>query len=77
MTRKVVKTARGQEIDMGALELKNEHVRAVGNMSVNARGDTIDSIGNVVEHKNVRAEKFIEKQVSNVVDRPVVTSSKK
>jgi predicted amidohydrolase len=77
MTKKLVKTARGLEIDMGAIELKNEHVRAVGNMNVNARGDTIDSTGQIIEHKNVRAEKFVEKQVSNVSDSPVATSSKK
>ena len=40
MTRKVYKSAMGQPIDLGALLLQNEQDRAVGNMNVNARGDT-------------------------------------
>lgn len=42
------RTAMGKTIDMAALTAKNEKVRAVGNMSVNARGDTIDSQGKVI-----------------------------
>ena len=36
------RTAQGKNIDMAALAAKNERTRAVGNMNVNARGDTID-----------------------------------
>ncbi len=39
------RTAMGKTVDMAALTAKNEKVRAVGNMSVNARGDTIDARG--------------------------------
>ena len=42
------RTAQGRTIDMAALASKNERTRAVGNMKVNARGDTIDSEGKVV-----------------------------
>jgi hypothetical protein len=42
------RSAQGKVIDMNALIAKNEKVRAVGNMKVNARGDTIDSQGKVV-----------------------------
>jgi len=42
------RSAQGKVIDMNALIAKNEKVRAVGNMKVNARGDTIDSHGKVV-----------------------------
>lgn len=42
------RSAQGKVIDMNALITKNEKVRAVGNMKVNARGDTIDSHGKVV-----------------------------
>lgn len=41
-------SALGKTIDMAALRSKNENVRAVGNMRVNARGDTIDQNDNVV-----------------------------
>lgn len=44
----VYRTAQGKRIDMSTLAARNERVRAVGNMSVNARGDTIDSYGRVI-----------------------------
>lgn len=43
------KTARGRVIDMAALSKANETVRAVGNVPMNARGDRLDSSGNVVQ----------------------------
>lgn len=42
------RTAQGKQIDMAALAARNEKVRAVGNMKVNARGDTIDGSGKVL-----------------------------
>lgn len=41
------KTHRGKEFNMTAFAEKNGDVRAVGNASMNARGDIIDSKGNV------------------------------
>jgi len=51
MTNQVYKTAQGKSLDMGAMRLQNEHVRAVGNMNVNARGDQIDDSGRVITSK--------------------------
>jgi len=51
MTKSVYRTAQGKMIDMGALRLQNERVRAVGNMKVNARGDVIDDRGSIVSSK--------------------------
>ena len=51
MTKSLYKTAQGKSIDMGALRLQNEKVRAVGNMKVNARGDVVDDRGSVVNSK--------------------------
>lgn len=45
----VYRTALGRNVDMGALVSRNEKVRAVGNMKVNARGDTIDSNNKVIK----------------------------
>ena len=45
----IYRTAMGKAVDMAALAAKNEKVRAVGNMKVNARGDTIDSNGRVIK----------------------------
>lgn len=44
----IYRTAQGKSLDMAMLARRNERVRAVGNMSVNARGDTIDSQGRVI-----------------------------
>ena len=46
MSRKI-KTARGQVLDMAALSAKNERVRAVGNVLMNARGDRLNQDGSV------------------------------
>lgn len=43
------RTAQGRTIDMSALAARNEKTRAVGNMKVNARGDTIDGQGRIIE----------------------------
>lgn len=45
---KQYKTAQGKIVDMAALAAKNERTRAVGNMKVNGRGDTIDSNGKII-----------------------------
>ena len=51
MTKQVYKTANGKSVDMGALRLQNENVRAAGTMKVNARGDLLDSANRVVKSK--------------------------
>jgi hypothetical protein len=70
MSIKVYTSSRGKVIDMGALRLRNEQVRAVGNMGVNARGDRIDSQGNVIDPKNAQLERRIQRQ-TNVQELPV------
>lgn len=42
-----VRTARGKMIDMAALAAKNETVKAVGNVLMNARGDRLNPDGSV------------------------------
>jgi hypothetical protein len=64
MTQKIYKTARGKTVDMGALMLQNEKVRAVGNMSVNARGDLIDAEGNIIDEKNRRVQRQMQRQTT-------------
>jgi len=43
------RTAQGKTLDMAALAARNEKTRAVGNMKVNARGDTIDASGKIIQ----------------------------
>ena len=64
MTNKVYKTAMGKIVDMGALMLQNEQVRAVGNMKVNARGDVIDSANRVIDRKTNQVNRQYRKQTS-------------
>jgi hypothetical protein len=75
MTTKIYKTARGKTVDFGSMRLQNENVRAVGNMGVNARGDRIDSQGNVIDPKNQQLQRRIQRQ-TNVADGPVHSSTR-
>lgn len=59
------RTALGKTVDMAALQTRNERVRAVGNMSVNARGDTIDANGNVVKPVTEKVNEKYAKTVGN------------
>jgi hypothetical protein len=74
MTKQVYRSAQGKTVDLGAIKLRNEHVRAVGNMNVNARGDVLDSNNNVIEAKSRQIQKQNAK-LTNVSDSPVHTSS--
>jgi len=65
MTQKVYKTAQGKTLDMGKLMLQNEKIRAVGNMKVNARGDEVDDMNNVIRSKPEQVNKQYNKQVTN------------
>ena len=60
------RTANGKAIDMQALRTKNEHVRAVGNMNVNARGDVIDSNNQVINDNNRRMNAMYNKTTQRV-----------
>lgn len=76
MAKKVYRTAQGKTVDMGAVRLRNEQVRAVGNMGVNARGDQIDRNNNPIESRNSTVNRAYAKQATNVSDTPVVDGSK-
>jgi hypothetical protein len=74
MTRKVYRTAQGKMVDLGALQLRNENVRAVGNMKVNARGDLIDSGNRAIDTRNQQVARQYRRQTTNVTDDPVRSS---
>jgi hypothetical protein len=63
MTRKQYRTAMGKTVDMGALMLQNEGVRAVGNMAVNAKGDKLNSSNTVIDRKSNQINRQNKKQV--------------
>lgn len=62
MTNKVYRSAMGKSIDMGALVLRNEHTRAVGNQKVNARGDVLDGTNRIIDKKTQQAQRQYKRQ---------------
>jgi hypothetical protein len=79
MTKKIYKTAQGKTVDLGAIILQNEHVRAVGNMNVNARGDLLDGSNLVIDNRNQQVARQMERTTqpapSGVSTQPRHTSS--
>ena len=74
MTRKQYRTAMGKTVDMGALMLQNEGIRAVGNMSVNAKGDQLNSANKVIDKKTQQINRQTKKQMQSE-QIPVTTSN--
>ena len=64
MVQKVYRTAQGKTVDFGAMAAKNEKVRAVGNMAVNARGDRIDNQGNIIATRSQQINKNLNRQTN-------------
>lgn len=65
------RTAMGRVVDMSVLASKNEKTRAVGNMKVNARGDTIDASGKVIKPATSKVNDAYSKTVGNKAAQPV------
>lgn len=65
------RTAQGKMLDMAALAAKNEKVRAVGNMNVNARGDILDSQNKVIKDNTRRVNANYNKTVQPRQTQPV------
>jgi hypothetical protein len=59
------RTAQGKVLDMAALAAKNERTRAVGNMKVNARGDSIDAQGKIIVPVTQKVGERYQKTVGN------------
>jgi hypothetical protein len=65
------RTALGKTVDMSALAAKNEKTRAVGNMKVNARGDTIDANGKIITPVTAKVNQAYANTVGNRSAQPV------
>lgn len=76
MTKKVYRTAQGKTVDLGALQLQNETVRAVGNMGVNARGDRVNSKNQPVDSRTQQVNRAYKKQTSSNVSNDPVKDTK-
>jgi hypothetical protein len=75
MTQKTYRTAQGKVVDLGAMMVQNETVRAVGNMSVNARGDIIDNQGHVLATRGEQVNRNLNRQ-TNANSGPVPSSNR-
>lgn len=56
----VYRTMQGKVIDMDKLMRQNELIPAVGNMSVNARGDEIDANGTIIRKREEIVHAYYE-----------------
>ena len=73
---KRVKTAKGKFLDMAGLAKKYEETRAVGNVPMNAKGDRLDSGGNVkatVQNVSRAQHDAIEPARPAPLSEPIVT----
>ena len=67
MTKKIYTTAKGKQVDLQVLLARNENVRAIGNMNVNARGDELDSKNRPIKTRQQKVQKYYKQQVSKEV----------
>jgi hypothetical protein len=67
------RTALGKNLDMSALVARNEKVRAVGNMKVNARGDTIDGMNRVIKTNTEKVSNAYSKTINRESSTPKKT----
>ena len=59
------RSVMGKPVDMAALRQKHKNVRAVGNMNVNAAGDTVDSNNEVISDSTSRVNQVYGRTTQN------------
>lgn len=67
MAKNVYKTAAGQHVNVDTMRLVNEGVVAVGNMSVNARGDQVAPDGSIIKTRNEVMKEHYSRNIQPVV----------
>ena len=55
----------GKPVDMSTLRQRNQHVRAVGNMNVDAEGNTLDSNNQIIEDSTNRVNRVYNRTTQN------------
>ena len=68
--RKLYRTMQGRMVDIEKLRATNEEVRAVGNMSVNARGDVVGHGGKIIKTKEQLMKEYYEAPKGKADDTP-------
>ena len=69
--KRMYRTMQGRMVDIEKLRASNEHVRAVGNMNVNARGDVLGRGNTVLKSKEQVMREYYEAPKGAVADTPV------
>ena len=54
----MVRTSKGEIIDMAALSTRNSSVVAIGNANMNARGDIVDRSGKVLKSRETIVQDY-------------------
>ena len=65
----------GKTVDLGALMLENEQVRAVGNMKVNARGDELGPGGQIIRKREEVLKEYYQQAAEPVKAAPAREST--
>jgi hypothetical protein len=65
----------GRPVDMAAMVTKNEKVRAVGNMRVNARGDLLDHNNQIIQDSTTRVAENYNQTVNSQAPKPAHQSA--
>ena len=68
--KRMYKTMQGRMVDIEKLRAVNENTRAIGNMSVNARGDVLGTGGYVVKSKETIMREYYEAPKGRASDIP-------
>lgn len=71
---KIYKTALGKQIDIDHLALTNEHVIAVGNYKVNARGDELGAGGKIIKTRDQIMKEYYALNTPVAMDPPMPQS---
>ena len=73
--RKIYRTMQGKQVDLDLLIKRNEHVPAVGNAKVNARGDELGPGGKIIRKREEVVQDYYKKN-KPVADEVVLKQSK-
>ena len=69
--KRMYRTMQGRMVDIEKLRATNEGVRAIGNMSVNARGDVLGQGGQIVKPKEAVMREYYEQPKGRASDTPI------
>ena len=73
---KTYKTMQGREVDMEKLMRQNELMPAVGNISVNARGDELGAGGKIVKKREQVVAEYYENNPKVVKEKSRIVETK-